>query len=83
MAHNPQVWRRQAACRGRADDVFFPDSALPDYAARVAEAKATCATCPVRQACLEIGMRERYGIWGGLTARQRRAEHDRRRSEAA
>ena len=37
-------------------------------------AKAVCAACPVRQACLEhaLSASEPYGIWGGLTLRERR-----------
>jgi WhiB family redox-sensing transcriptional regulator len=38
------------------------------------EAKAVCSSCPVRQACLEYSLaaREREGVWGGLTERERR-----------
>ena len=38
------------------------------------EAKAICAECPVRQACLEhaLAHREREGVWGGATERERR-----------
>jgi WhiB family redox-sensing transcriptional regulator len=38
------------------------------------EAKAICASCPVRQSCLEYSLsaREREGVWGGLTERERR-----------
>jgi WhiB family redox-sensing transcriptional regulator len=38
------------------------------------EAKAVCASCTVRQACLEYALaaREREGVWGGLTERERR-----------
>ena len=37
-------------------------------------AKAICSTCPVREACLEhaLSAREREGIWGGATERERR-----------
>ena len=33
-----------------------------------------CATCPVQQICLSVAMDndERHGVWGGLTARQRK-----------
>jgi WhiB family redox-sensing transcriptional regulator len=72
MANDPQTWRRQAACRGAPQSVFFPDTAVPDYVALVAVAKAICADCTVRQACLEAGLREAHGVWGGLSARQRR-----------
>ena len=41
-------WRKRAACRGIDPEVFYPVS---DEDAE--EAKAICAMCPVRQACLE------------------------------
>jgi hypothetical protein len=50
--------------------VFFPErgeSAEP--------ARQVCAACPVRQPCLDYAISNRivYGIWGGLTERERRA----------
>ena len=40
--------------------------------------------CPVREACLEhaIAVREKHGVWGGLTARERRRLIRRRRRSA-
>jgi WhiB family redox-sensing transcriptional regulator len=37
-------------------------------------AKAVCAQCPVREACLEhaLSVREKDGVWGGCTERERR-----------
>ncbi|MDP9071788.1 MAG: WhiB family transcriptional regulator [Actinomycetota bacterium] len=48
------------------------------------EAKAICATCPVRQACLEhaLANRERDGVWGGATERERRRMIRQRRKSA-
>ncbi|MFZ0060174.1 MAG: WhiB family transcriptional regulator [Acidimicrobiales bacterium] len=63
------TWRQRAACRGLDPEVFHP---LSDEEAE--DAKAVCARCPVRQMCLEhaIVHREREGVWGGLTERERR-----------
>ena len=63
------TWRQRAACRGLDPEVFHP---LSDEEAE--DAKAVCALCPVRQMCLEhaIVHREREGVWGGLTERERR-----------
>jgi WhiB family redox-sensing transcriptional regulator len=70
-------WREEAACRGADLSLFFlsrGESAEP--------AQRLCAGCPVRQPCLEfaLGHGEVHGIWGGLTARDRRALRTRRRA---
>lgn len=63
-----------AACKGR--DLHHPESystgrmaPVSSHAVRVA--KALCATCPVRRECLEAGMSEPAGIWGGTTGVER------------
>ena len=55
------TWRKRAACRGLDAEIFFPGT---DDEADAAEAKAICALCPVRQACLEhaLASREREGV---------------------
>ena len=63
-------WRELAACRGTGLEVFFPErgeSAGP--------ARRVCAACPVRQPCLDYAITNRiaYGVWGGLSERERRA----------
>jgi WhiB family redox-sensing transcriptional regulator len=72
-------WRHRSACRGVDPDVFYPVS---DEAAEAA--KAVCATCPVRQPCLEYALvkRERDGVWGGATERERRRMIRQRRKTA-
>jgi WhiB family redox-sensing transcriptional regulator len=73
------TWRKRAACRGLDPEVFYPAS---DEEAE--EAKAICGECPVRQLCLEhaLAHRERDGIWGGLTERERRRLLRQRRKSA-
>jgi WhiB family redox-sensing transcriptional regulator len=66
----------QASCLGLEPDMFFPgpwEDPSP--------AKAVCAGCPVRQECLSAALarREPDGIWGGLTATERRVDARRRR----
>ncbi len=73
------TWRNRAACKGIDPDIFFPvseEDAEP--------AKAICAECPVREACLEhaLAHREREGIWGGFTERERRRIVRQRRKTA-
>ena len=72
-------WRQRAACRGVDPDIFYPVS---DEEAE--EAKAICAECAVRQPCLEyaIANRERDGVWGGATERERRRIIRQRRKTA-
>ena len=72
-------WRQRAACRGVNPDVFYPAS---DEDAE--PAKVICNACPVRQACVEhaLATRERDGIWGGVTERERRRIIRQRRKSA-
>ena len=72
-------WRQKAACRGVDPDIFYPVS--DDDAGA---AKAICAGCPVREACLEYALanRERDGVWGGATERERRRMIRQRRRTA-
>lgn len=73
------VWRQRAACRGVDPDIFFPVSEED-----ADEAKAVCAVCSVREACLEYALahRERDGVWGGATERERRRMIRQRRRSA-
>ena len=70
-------WMLLAACRGRPDLFFAPDDSetRSQRRRREANAKAVCARCDVRMDCLKDSLEsdERFGIWGGLTARERRA----------
>ncbi|GAA5104742.1 MULTISPECIES: WhiB family transcriptional regulator [Pseudonocardiaceae] len=61
-------WRSRAGCRGRVD-LDFIDPA-PE---QVAECRALCAACPVREQCLAEALAggEAWGIWGGLDAAER------------
>ena len=68
-ARNERDWRDSAACKGMDPDVFFLKR---DQGGRNAAAKAVCAGCPVSAECLEVGANELAGIWGGLSAQQRR-----------
>ncbi|HUP85284.1 MAG TPA: WhiB family transcriptional regulator [Acidimicrobiales bacterium] len=74
-----QPWRQLAACRGVEPDTFYPAS---DEEAEAA--KAVCGGCPVRQPCLEYALssRERDGVWGGATEKERRRILRQRRKSA-
>lgn len=61
-------WMRKGACKGETE-IFFPsrgDTPVP--------AKVLCGVCPVREECLEFALdnREKFGVWGGMSERQRR-----------
>lgn len=75
---NP-TWRQRAACQGIDPEVFYPVS---DEEAE--EAKEICGLCPVRQPCLEhaLARREKDGVWGGATERERRRILRQRRKSA-
>lgn len=77
--YDPNEWRLDASCRDLDTAIFFPET---DEG--VTDAKAICATCPVRQACLEFALvtRQDDGVWGGLDENERRRLR-RRRQEAA
>jgi len=60
-------WKLDAACVGSDPRLFFPERG---EATR--PAKAVCAGCPVAEECLDAGMWEKFGIWGGLSERERR-----------
>jgi WhiB family redox-sensing transcriptional regulator len=73
------AWRKGAACTGLETAVFYPDDDDPAL-----EAKAICGVCTVRQACLEWALttREKEGVWGGATERERRRLLRQRRRSA-
>lgn len=65
----PEAWMDFANCLGVDPDLMFPergDSLRP--------ARQVCAGCVVRRTCAQyaIDHREKYGVWGGLSERQRR-----------
>jgi len=76
-----QPWRSKAACKGLDASIFFPD---PDVDDDALPAKAVCAECAVRELCLEyaLGFREKDGVWGGCTERERRRIIRQRRRSA-
>jgi WhiB family redox-sensing transcriptional regulator len=71
------AWQDKAACRGPQSVVFFPPHHVErkdERLSRERRAKAICASCPVREPCLEYALmiREPHGIWGGLNETERR-----------
>lgn len=62
-------WQARANCMGVDPELFFPERG-----ASTREAKAVCRGCVVREDCLEyaIANGEKFGIWGGMSERERR-----------
>ncbi len=76
IASDSQPWRDHAECRGSGTDKFFPERGEMTTAA-----KAVCHGCTVRDECLEYALAtgEKFGIWGGLSERERRRVRRQRR----
>ncbi|CAM3583164.1 WhiB family transcriptional regulator [Micrococcus flavus] len=63
------AWQVDALCAQTDPEAFFPEKG-----GSTRDAKRVCAACLVRQECLDYAMDndERFGIWGGLSERERR-----------
>lgn len=70
LAIDDLSWQDYANCRGADADLFFPERG-----ASTRKAKAICGACEVKYECLEFAIThsEKFGIWGGLSERERRA----------
>ncbi|MFD9425730.1 MULTISPECIES: WhiB family transcriptional regulator [unclassified Streptomyces] len=68
-------WRMRAACREVDPDLFFPIGSTGPALVQTEDAKAVCATCPVREQCLRWALEngQDSGVWGGLGEDERRA----------
>jgi WhiB family redox-sensing transcriptional regulator len=65
----PEGWHDKALCAETDPEAFFPEKG-----GSTREAKKICTGCEVRAECLEFALSndERFGIWGGLSERERR-----------
>lgn len=63
-------WQSDAMCAQADPEAFFPEKG-----GSTKEAKRVCQDCPVRTKCLAEALKndERFGVWGGLSERERRA----------
>ena len=62
-------WPSMAACQSGDPDALFVQGAEQNVAKRI------CRSCPVRYECLADALDNRieFGVWGGMTERERRA----------
>lgn len=63
------AWQSDALCSQTDPEAFFPEKG-----GSTRDAKRICESCDVRQQCLDYALEndERFGIWGGLSERERR-----------
>lgn len=66
---NPLAWQSDSLCAQTDPEAFFPEKG-----GSTRDAKKICSSCEVRTQCLEYALEndERFGIWGGLSERERR-----------
>jgi WhiB family redox-sensing transcriptional regulator len=69
LSAGAEAWRLEALCAETDPEAFFPEKG-----GSTREAKRVCTGCAVRAECLEFALAndERFGIWGGLSERERR-----------
>ena len=69
-------WMARGNCAHQPPSTFFPSDGVG-----VEVARRICATCPVKEPCLEYALRNRidHGVWGGASERERRRILKRRR----
>ena len=67
---NEAISEHGAPCDGYTEEFY----AEPDNRLSIQMAKFICATCPIKQECLDYAMeaKEEFGIWGGLTPDERK-----------
>ena len=64
-----ESWQERSLCAQTDPEAFFPEKG-----GSTREAKKVCTGCEVRPECLDYALAndERFGIWGGLSERERR-----------
>jgi WhiB family transcriptional regulator, redox-sensing transcriptional regulator len=69
IGESRQDWQSRANCMGVDPELFFPERG-----SSTREAKEVCRGCVVKQDCLEFAIAngEKFGIWGGMSERERR-----------
>jgi WhiB family redox-sensing transcriptional regulator len=78
--NTPPSWSVDAPCSQADADAWFPDKG-----GSAVEAKRICASCDVREQCLQWALdnKEHWGVWGGMSERERRRILAERKGDAA
>lgn len=82
MGNDPE-WRRLAACKGSDVNYFFPEVGVSVRHTRAI--RELCATCPVIDPCLELGLEsqnDEYGFFGGKSPNERQEINAQRKRAA-
>lgn len=74
-ANQMETWTALAACARRLEGGEEDPDAMFVQGAAQRNARQVCFACPVRLECLIEALESRmeFGVWGGLTERERRA----------
>lgn len=69
-------WRPQALCKGKHQDLWYPplESETPEQYYSIA--REVCKACPVWEDCQEDSWAEKWGMWAGLTPKERQGASD-------
>lgn len=70
----PPEWHEDGLCRQVDPEIFHDDHSASKETRAACQ---VCTACPVQSECLEAGMGEKFGVWGGLTPRQRQRLRER------
>ena len=68
------TWRNRAACLDADPELFFPTGNTGPALVQIEAAKLICGRCDVVETCLNwaIEFGQDAGLWGGLSAEERR-----------
>lgn len=84
-AEGPKGWRELGSCRDRDPNLFYPLGRGLAALEQIEEAKTFCRACPSREPCLAFALstRQELGVWGGMSADERRRLLRARRASVA
>jgi hypothetical protein len=62
----------KANCKGINTELFYMETdELAERKIQTTMIRRVCFTCPIQKACLQEGLNEKWGVWGGLSAQER------------
>lgn len=68
-------WQSQGTCRSVSPELFYPEESGGAGSAVTRDAKKVCKLCPVQRECLEFALKiqpvDDWGVWGGMTKKER------------